>query len=416
QAVQQVQREAKERYDAAVAATVDRDDSDRKLVALPPRVVGICVGEGEAMRTLRGVDGVVCVGWKAGEELARVIASCDIMVAPSEIETFGRVTLEAMSCGLPCVVNRECGDHLVKDGSNGFCVPSGDQDGYVEGLRKLVQDEDLRDKMSATGRQIALGYGTTQLYDGMLDIYRSCRETQNKTFRARVAKKRGLPFWEAFGLLIYYVFEAAKMMTAAVAFFTQGRDSEVVRLSVRAFRSHLALLGQLLFGLSSSSTSAAAPAIRSSSSASSLQLTPPSTKKTSRPPSSSSSSSSRRSSSSHRSPSSAMMPRSSSSSSSSSSSTPARFSSSPPASPAAMPRSASSSSSSVATVMNDLEGFFGGARAVAAHGQPPFLLRRSGLLAITVLLLLLLLVVGVMAAAVVTVITGGSGTPRFSVA
>lgn len=84
--MQQVQREAKERYDAAVAATADvRDDSDRKLVALPPRVVGICVGEGEAMRTVRGVDGVVCVGWKAGEELARVIASCDIMVAPSEV-------------------------------------------------------------------------------------------------------------------------------------------------------------------------------------------------------------------------------------------------------------------------------------------------------------------------------------------
>ncbi|CAN0316640.1 unnamed protein product, partial [Ectocarpus sp. 4 AP-2014] len=312
QAVQQVQGEAKERYDAAVAAAAQRD-SDSK-VALPPRVVGICVGEGEAMRTLRKVDGVVCVGWKAGEELARVIASCDIMVAPSEIETFGRVTLEAMSCGLPCVVNRECGDHLVQDGSNGFCVPSGDQDGYVEGLRKLVQDKDLRNKMSATGRQIALGYGTSQLYDGMLDIYRSCRETQNKTFRARVAKKRGLPFWEAFGLVIYYVFEAAKMMTAAAAFFTEGRDSEVVRLSVRAFRSHLALLGQLLFGLScSSSSSAAPPALRSSSSSSSsLQLTPPppSTRKTSRP---SPSSSSRRSSSFHRSPSSAMMSRSSSS-------------------------------------------------------------------------------------------------------
>ncbi|CAM9404981.1 unnamed protein product, partial [Ectocarpus sp. 8 AP-2014] len=415
-AVQQVQREARERYDAAVAAAEQRD-SDSKM-ALPPRVVGICVGEGEAMRTLRGADGVVCVGWKAGEELARVIASCDIMVAPSEIETFGRVTLEAMSCGLPCVVNRECGDHLVQDGSNGFCVPSGDEDGYVEGLRKLVQDKNLRNKMSATGRQIALGYGTTQLYDGMLDIYRSCRETQNKTFRARVAKKRGLPFWEAFGLLIYYVFEAAKMMTAGVAFFTQGRDSEVVRLSVRAFRSHLALLGQLLFGLScssSSSSSAAPPALRSASSSSSLQLTPPpSTRKTSRP---SPSCYSRRSSSSHRSPSSTMMSRSSSSSSSSSSFSSARFSSSRPGSPAMMPRSASFSGVVVVPVVNDLEGFGGGARAMmAVHGQSPLLLRRPGLLAITVLLLLLLVAVIVAAVVAVASGAGGAGVPRFSVA
>lgn len=37
------------------------------------------------MDVLKGADGVVCVGWKAGQELARVVASCDIMVAPSEV-------------------------------------------------------------------------------------------------------------------------------------------------------------------------------------------------------------------------------------------------------------------------------------------------------------------------------------------
>lgn len=78
-----------EKYNAAVAnANAARRNQDGKGVSpasLPPRVVGICVGEGEAMRMLRGVDGVVCVGWKAGEELAKVVASCDIMVAPSEV-------------------------------------------------------------------------------------------------------------------------------------------------------------------------------------------------------------------------------------------------------------------------------------------------------------------------------------------
>eukprot|EP00752_Nemacystus_decipiens_P006666 g5993.t1 len=248
QAVQQVQREAMDQYEAAFADAAGQRQSDKGVssASLPPRVVGVCVGDGEAMSMLKGVDGVVCVGWKAGEELAKVVASCDIMVAPSEIETFGRVTLEAMSCGLPCIVNRECGEHLVKDGANGICVPSGDELGYVEGLRKLVQDKDLRSKMSATGRQMALGYGTTALYDGMLEVYRSCRETQNKTLRVSKAKKGDGSFWEAFGLLVYYVFEVAKMMTAVMAFFTQGSDSEVVVLSFKAFRNHVTLLGHLL--------------------------------------------------------------------------------------------------------------------------------------------------------------------------
>lgn len=75
-ALQTVQREAQERYDVAIAAGQKH---------LPGKVVGICVGKGEAMGMLQGARGVVCVGWKAGVDLARMVASCDIMVAPSEV-------------------------------------------------------------------------------------------------------------------------------------------------------------------------------------------------------------------------------------------------------------------------------------------------------------------------------------------
>lgn len=78
QALHKVQHEAQERYDGAVAAGVEEE-------ALPPRVMGVCVGTGEAMGIMQGAEGVTCLGWKAGEELARVVASCDIMVAPSEV-------------------------------------------------------------------------------------------------------------------------------------------------------------------------------------------------------------------------------------------------------------------------------------------------------------------------------------------
>lgn len=75
-ALQTVQAEAQERHDAAVA---------RGQNPLPGKIVGVCVGQGEAMGMLNGAEGVVCVGWKAGEELAAVVASCDVMVAPSEV-------------------------------------------------------------------------------------------------------------------------------------------------------------------------------------------------------------------------------------------------------------------------------------------------------------------------------------------
>lgn len=45
-----------------------------------------------------------------------------------------------------------------------------------------------------------------------------------------------------------------KLVTAAMALATQGPDSEVVRLSVKAFRKHFTLLGGLM-GLNSLSSS-----------------------------------------------------------------------------------------------------------------------------------------------------------------
>lgn len=38
------------------------------------------------------------------------------------------------------------------------------------------------------------------------------------------------------------------MMTAVMVFFTQGGDSEVVRLSAMAFQNHLSLVDHLLGG------------------------------------------------------------------------------------------------------------------------------------------------------------------------
>jgi alpha-1,6-mannosyltransferase len=39
-------------------------------------------------------------------QLARVLASCDVLVHPGDCETFGLIVLEAMACGLPVVGTR----------------------------------------------------------------------------------------------------------------------------------------------------------------------------------------------------------------------------------------------------------------------------------------------------------------------
>ncbi|CAM9629304.1 unnamed protein product [Discosporangium mesarthrocarpum] len=210
------------------------------------KVVGVCVGDGEAKSLLEGVEGVICLGWRSGEALAMAISSCDVFVFPSEIETFGRVTLEAMSSGLPCVVNKECGDHLVKDGKNGVTLPVGETDGYTNHLRELVKDPALREKMGSSGRSMALSYSTTEVYDRMLEVYKSARTYEALECRKRYAQKQVSFFWEVGGLVVYFLLEILKLFTAVVALLTRGSDSEEVRLCVKSLGMHRQHLGHIL--------------------------------------------------------------------------------------------------------------------------------------------------------------------------
>jgi phosphatidylinositol alpha 1,6-mannosyltransferase len=59
-------------------------------------------------------------------------ASSDILLFPSDVETFGNVTLEALSSGCPSIVEKKCGEHLVDHGVNGLTCQCGDAEGFYQ--------------------------------------------------------------------------------------------------------------------------------------------------------------------------------------------------------------------------------------------------------------------------------------------
>ncbi len=69
----------------------------------------------------------IFTGFLNGEELTAAYASSDIFVFPSDSESFGNVTLEAMASGLPCVCADATGSRsLVVAGETGFLAPADD--------------------------------------------------------------------------------------------------------------------------------------------------------------------------------------------------------------------------------------------------------------------------------------------------
>lgn len=100
--------------------------------AVCPHAIMVVVGDGPKGREVRRRwPNAIFTGVLSGDALARAYASADIFLFPSQSETFGNVTLEAMASGLCVVAYKEAAaEELIRDGRNGYVVPSGDREGF----------------------------------------------------------------------------------------------------------------------------------------------------------------------------------------------------------------------------------------------------------------------------------------------
>ncbi len=98
----------------------------------------------------------VFTGQMGGDDLSAAFASADAFVMPSDSETLGFVVLESMASGVPVVGARAGGiPNLIHDGEDGYLVPPGDTDGFVEKLNILKDDKETRSRMSKAAREEA---------------------------------------------------------------------------------------------------------------------------------------------------------------------------------------------------------------------------------------------------------------------
>jgi glycosyltransferase involved in cell wall biosynthesis len=108
-----------------------------------------------------------------GEELAHAYACADVFLFPSDSETFGNVTLEAMASGLPTICADATGSRsLVADGVTGFLAKTGDVEGFADRIANLAGDPDLRRRMAAAARARSLAFNWDEVMGRLLGYYR----------------------------------------------------------------------------------------------------------------------------------------------------------------------------------------------------------------------------------------------------
>lgn len=148
----------------------------RIFKALNERGIGfraMFVGNGPEEETIRAaVPDALFTGFLVGDDLSRAYASADIFLFPSESETFGNVTLEAMASGLPTVCADASGSRsLVADGETGYLISASDEAGFIERLAGLIENAPLRARMGKAARQRALKFSWDDILSGLLQSY-----------------------------------------------------------------------------------------------------------------------------------------------------------------------------------------------------------------------------------------------------
>ncbi len=107
-------------------------------------------------------DACAFVGKQA--RIVDYLSVSDVLLLPSEQESFGLAALEAMACQLPVVASRVGGlPEVVTDGETGFLSEVGDVDKMADDTGRLLADNDFRARMGKLARESALSRYRTDL-------------------------------------------------------------------------------------------------------------------------------------------------------------------------------------------------------------------------------------------------------------
>lgn len=104
-------------------------------------------------------------------------ARASVFVFPSLAEGSAKVVGEAMASGLPCIVTPNSGS-VIRDGIDGFVVPTRDEDALADRILRLYEDPDLRHGMGRAARQRVLETLTWEHFgQNLLKVYEEIAPT-----------------------------------------------------------------------------------------------------------------------------------------------------------------------------------------------------------------------------------------------
>lgn len=147
----------------------------RSLIEDGTQAYLVVVGDGPYRETMeKALEGTpsIFLGYREGEDLAAIYASCDAFVFPSVTDTFGNVVLEAQASGLPVVVTDQGGPREnMLHGRTGIMVEGNSIAGLRDGILRLVTDPNMRRSMGSEARRYVVDRTFDKAFEEAWNLY-----------------------------------------------------------------------------------------------------------------------------------------------------------------------------------------------------------------------------------------------------
>jgi colanic acid/amylovoran biosynthesis glycosyltransferase len=129
-------------------------------------------------------ESVRFAGARTSDEVARFMERSHILLAPSVTAEDGNregipvVLMEAMATGLPVISTHHSGiPELAEDGVTGLLAEERDIDGLVDGIRSLIDDPELYERLVSEGRErVDAEFDIEMLNERLLEYFRGLAE------------------------------------------------------------------------------------------------------------------------------------------------------------------------------------------------------------------------------------------------
>jgi glycosyltransferase involved in cell wall biosynthesis len=142
-------------------------------------------GSLQALAVRLGVsDRLIWTGLR--DDIPDLMGALDVLIHPASREPLGRVVLEALACGLPCVAVDDAGPaEIIEHGVSGLLVPPEDPRALAAATERILRDPQLADRLREGGLSRVRSFLARDKAAQMVELYEQIwRERATSDWRA----------------------------------------------------------------------------------------------------------------------------------------------------------------------------------------------------------------------------------------